>query len=189
MARPVRFNPQQDLDGVVELFWERGYHDVCVEDIVHRTGLNRHTLYGSYGSKMGLFQAALDHYTQRNVQAIDDVLLGESPPEDRLAAILELCRKSDHPFWRDVLTRGCLASRTADELGGQHPELKQPMNTLGRHLVARIREVVGEAQASGQVRSELDADDVAAAIGSAVLAPLAWEGAATRPLAVLSLIR
>lgn len=180
--------PDRTLDEVVDLFWLRGYHDVCIEDIVHSTGLNRHTLYDHFGSKLGLFRAALDRYAEQRRSDLDALLLAEGSPRERLDALVAAVTRSDHPFGSMLRERGCLAARTADQLGRSHPELRLAMDTVGRHLLARVAQVVREGQACGELRSDVDADDAAAVVTACVLAPLAWDGAGERCAAVLALL-
>jgi TetR/AcrR family transcriptional repressor of nem operon len=188
MTVPHAAEPQATLDEVVELFWEKGYHDVCVEDIVHRTGLNRHTLYGNFGSKLGLFRAALAHYLERNVRAIDEALPSRGGAQERITALLALRSNAEHPFWRGVRERGCLAARTADELGREHPELKQPMDDLGRHLLGRVEAIVREGQVAGEIANDRDPADIASIVVSCFMAPLAWSGAHVSPQALSSIL-
>ena len=50
-----------------DVFWSHGYEDTAVADLEGATGLNRSSLYHSFGSKRGLFDAAVESY-------LDDVV-------------------------------------------------------------------------------------------------------------------
>jgi len=188
MDSQVPTQPVALLDDVVELFWQRGFHDVCVEDIVRHTGLNRHTLYGKFGSKLGLFREALDHYAVRNIQAFDEVLVDGPSARASLAALLQLRDNDQHPFWSAVRTRGCLAARTVDELGREHPELKQPMDDVGRHLLTRVEELLRRGQAEGEINPRHSPPELAAVFVACFVAPLAWSGVRVQPEALLALL-
>ncbi len=62
MARPIRFDPAQVLQIAARVFFEQGYANTGVADIVARAGVSRHSLYARWGDKEGLFQAALPVY-------------------------------------------------------------------------------------------------------------------------------
>ena len=62
MARPRSFDPAQTLSTAMKVFWERGYFNTSVDDLVAATGVSRYGLYDVYENKHGLFLAALDHY-------------------------------------------------------------------------------------------------------------------------------
>ncbi|MEM9195813.1 MAG: TetR/AcrR family transcriptional regulator [Myxococcota bacterium] len=62
MARPRSFDPDHALGAALEVFWTRGYADTSIADIVVATGVNRHSLYATWGDKDGLYRAALRRY-------------------------------------------------------------------------------------------------------------------------------
>jgi TetR/AcrR family transcriptional repressor of nem operon len=49
------------------VFWSRGYEDTSLPDLEAATGLNRSSIYHSFASKRGLFDAAVESY-------LDDVI-------------------------------------------------------------------------------------------------------------------
>jgi len=72
MARPINFDPQQVLLTATRVFYERGYEQTGIEDIVRAAGVSRHSLYLRWGDKDGLFAACLEvygGYTQGTVMA------------------------------------------------------------------------------------------------------------------------
>lgn len=62
IGRPRGFEPQQVLDIATRLFWEHGYDGVSISDLTEATGINRRSLYASFGSKEELFRRAVEHY-------------------------------------------------------------------------------------------------------------------------------
>lgn len=44
------------------VFWEQGYAETALPDLEAATGLRRSSLYHAFGSKRGLFDAAVDNY-------------------------------------------------------------------------------------------------------------------------------
>jgi TetR/AcrR family transcriptional repressor of nem operon len=49
----------------MQLFWEKGYEATSVQDLVEGMGINRFSLYDTFGSKHDLFLKALDRYRTR----------------------------------------------------------------------------------------------------------------------------
>src|SRR5258708_12228749 len=65
MARPRRFDPDEVIDRSMREFWERGYRDTSVDDLVEATGVRPGSLYNAFpGGKRGLFLRALDRYSK-----------------------------------------------------------------------------------------------------------------------------
>jgi len=71
MARPVEYDLEKVLDNAMELFWQKGYENVSMADLVSYTGLNRRTMYSLFIDKEGIFKDALDnYYTKRSSKII-----------------------------------------------------------------------------------------------------------------------
>lgn len=59
MARPRGFDTETLLQQAGELFIRRGFNATSIDEIVHATGVVRGSLYSIFGSKQGIFVAAL----------------------------------------------------------------------------------------------------------------------------------
>jgi TetR/AcrR family transcriptional repressor of nem operon len=65
MARPRKFDPDEVLDRSMREFWERGYRDTSVDDLVEATGVQPGSLYNAFrGGKRELFLGALERYSK-----------------------------------------------------------------------------------------------------------------------------
>src|SRR5256885_10042157 len=84
MRTASRKQSDERLDRAVSLFWERGYYDVSVDELVNRTGLHRAAVYGQFGSRQRLFEAALRRYRETIVANFFAEL---EPPSAGLAEI------------------------------------------------------------------------------------------------------
>ena len=54
-----RTRPDEGLGRAMDVFWERGFYDTSIDELVNRTGLHRAGVYGKFGSKRRLFEASL----------------------------------------------------------------------------------------------------------------------------------
>ena len=64
MPRVKRFNEDEVLAKAMHLFWERGYSATSIQDLVDRLGINRASLYATYGGKEELFDRAFMQYLE-----------------------------------------------------------------------------------------------------------------------------
>ena len=65
MARPLQFDPDEVIDRSMHEFWERGYRDTSVDDLVRATGVRPGSLYNAFpGGKRGLFLETLHRYSE-----------------------------------------------------------------------------------------------------------------------------
>lgn len=58
-------NREKILSCALELFYERGYDAVGVQEIVDRAGITKPTLYYYFGSKQGLLQRLMEEHYER----------------------------------------------------------------------------------------------------------------------------
>ncbi|MEU3413139.1 MULTISPECIES: TetR/AcrR family transcriptional regulator [unclassified Streptomyces] len=58
------FDPDTALDTALRLFWRQGMATTGIQDIVAATGLNRSSLYATFGGKRELYVAALNRYVE-----------------------------------------------------------------------------------------------------------------------------
>ncbi len=49
----------------MQAFWRKGYEATSIQDLVEQMGINRFSLYDTFGDKHRLYLAALDRYRQK----------------------------------------------------------------------------------------------------------------------------
>ena len=74
MGRPRTFDCDIALDQAMEVFWRHGYEGATIAQLTDAMGINPPSLYAAFGSKEGLLKAALDRYTARRAEWMDEVL-------------------------------------------------------------------------------------------------------------------
>lgn len=68
MARTLAFDRTQVVQNARSIFWSRGYEAASIPELELATGLSRSSIYNSFGSKRGLFDAAVDSYLEEIVR-------------------------------------------------------------------------------------------------------------------------
>src|SRR4029453_18026773 len=84
MARPRGFAADEGLGRATEVFWARGYEATSVQDLVDALGVNRASLYATFGDKAQLFSAVIHRYRENVNAVIRDAL---APPAAGAAAV------------------------------------------------------------------------------------------------------
>lgn len=98
MTRTAAFDRETVIRAARDVFWREGYAETALPALEKATGLNRSSIYNSFGSKRGLFDAAVDNYlnevvrprlrplTQESVEptALSDYLSGLSKAFEKL---------------------------------------------------------------------------------------------------------
>ncbi|RKT54302.1 TetR/AcrR family transcriptional regulator [Saccharothrix australiensis] len=88
MGRPRGFDEAEVVRAAAALFAGRAYDGVSVDDLVTHLGVHRNSLYKTFGSKRGLYQAALRRCLEHEVRPLVEALRSAADPAEaaRLAA-------------------------------------------------------------------------------------------------------
>jgi TetR/AcrR family transcriptional regulator, transcriptional repressor for nem operon len=154
MARPKEFDPDAAAQEAMEAFWERGYAATSVNDLLAEMGLNRGSLYGTFGDKKKLFLAALDKYSEQRGQELRDLL---DRPGSARSALVELVQRSAGCCMTEQGRRGCLAGKAAMELAPQDKDVGDWLKKYHRRNVDLVARAIARGQEQGEIRSSLDA--------------------------------
>ncbi len=155
MPRPKEFDPGEALDQAVQLFWRQGYEATSVQDLVEHMGINRFSLYDTFGDKHQLYLAALDRYRQK---VASESLACLEHSREGLAAIrryfLQLLDSTTTPQG----TKGCLMANSAVEVASRDLEAAARVQAYLAgsdeafyHALVRAREK-GEIRKSASLR-------------------------------------
>lgn len=152
MGRPVEFDQSEVLGSVVKLFWERGYKATSMKNICEVTGLQPGSVYAAFGSKRGLFLAAINAYYEQSIHNLKAILTSGGTPLERIRELFmyivrDTCRKDSHGC---MLVNALLETRTDDA------ELRKRIATMFLGLEITIKEVLVEAAACGELDSGKD---------------------------------
>jgi TetR/AcrR family transcriptional repressor of nem operon len=163
MARPRSFDPDVVVDRAMQRFWDDGYAGTSPQALVEATGLNRSSLYNAFGSKQGMFLAALERYVRDETGVLIAILDGDGPPLERLRRALRLVVAAAA---EDRDGRGCLVTNTAIE--GADPEVRERVAAVLRTQRDAFARTVAEAREAGETHADLDPDAAASVLLSAI---------------------
>jgi AcrR family transcriptional regulator len=180
-GRPRCFCVDGALDKALDVFWRKGYDGTSLSDLTEAMGINRPSLYATYGNKEELFIKVLDRYAERYGSFVTDAL--ERPNvSEAIEGLLKggVCglSSSDHP-------RGCLNVQGALACSDSAETMK---NELGRRrgmVQSLIQQRLEKAQTEGQLSNDSDPKALAAFVATVLhgMSIQANGGATTEELA------
>jgi TetR/AcrR family transcriptional repressor of nem operon len=159
MARVREFDTDQAVRQAMDLFWERGYEATTLQELTGSLGIGRGSFYAAFGSKDGLYQAALTRYQQDQAQPMLDAL---AAAQDVKSALREVLDGVVAQAVSDERRRGCLMVNAATE---RIPH-DATTTTAVRRVLASIRDTIEEALRQGQGRGEVSAEKDPRALAS-----------------------
>lgn len=122
-GRPRSFDPDEVLDQARAVFWNLGYSATSLDDIAAATGLNRPSLYATFGDKHALYIAALARSQREATRALAAGLRIEAPLRAVLQTILD--RTVDVYRVGSAGQRGCFLIGTAVTQAVDDPEARR----------------------------------------------------------------
>ena len=113
MPRVKLFDKNEVLNKAMELFWKKGYHATSIQDLVSFLGINRGSLYDTYGGKKELFDKAFQLYRTNNSNGVTTFF--ESQDEVK-KGFRELFEMGINEAITDRDQKGCFVVNTTTEL-------------------------------------------------------------------------
>lgn len=156
-GRPRGFDAGEALDRALEVFWRQGYEGTALSDLTAAMGINRPSLYATFGNKEALFRRVLDRYADGPASFAGRAL--ELPrARDVIEALvygaIELTTGPDTP-------RGCINVRTAQACGPDAEPARHEAMTRRAADHAALRRRLRRAQAQGDLPPGTDPGDLA----------------------------
>jgi len=118
MPRTKSFDVDEALERAVELFWLNGFAATSMEDLVQHLGINRGSLYATFGSKEQLYERALNRYREQSVEWFNQLMDHDDRPlRHRVESLLMSSVVSENDW-------GCLMVNAAAERNAVHEGTK-----------------------------------------------------------------
>ncbi|QQQ78266.1 TetR/AcrR family transcriptional regulator [Saccharothrix sp. 6-C] len=144
------FDPEAVLDSVEELFWRRGASTTGVQDIVSATGVNRSSLYATFGGKRELYVAALRRYADRRSGPVFRRLAeddrGLPAIADFFRALIGVRCAGEHARW------GCMVTNAHAGAENDDPDVRAVLHDHHDRLRAAMGAALERARAAGELR-------------------------------------
>ena len=152
MARPRKFDREEALNAAVQTFWTHGFEGAGMESLTAAMAIGRQSIYGAFGSKKALYLEALRAYSAGNVAALVIALRKAKSPLEALKLVLLT------PIELNGAERakGCFGINAVCEFGQSDAEVTAVLSVSGRILQIALVDLAREAQARGEINSEID---------------------------------
>ncbi|MEO1701724.1 MAG: TetR/AcrR family transcriptional regulator [Pseudomonadota bacterium] len=153
MARKEKYDSDQTLNRATSLFWMQGYHATSMKDLETALDLGPGSIYARYGSKAGVFEAALKNYAAGRRTELERYLAAHDMVLDGLAAYAgsfsNLCE-------RDAPSVACMMMKSVTELHATEPTLQTVASELLDATEAMFAEQFQRAKSAGELAHDAD---------------------------------
>ena len=164
-----RFNIEETLTRAMQTFWSHGYEATSMQDLVNATGVNRASLYATYGDKRELFLTALKKYDREIRGRMLTELSNTTNPSQAIAAVFDKFIDQTRAVQENW---GCFLVNTALELAPHDSDIAGMVNTAQDEIEAFFLTMIRKGQETGEFDSEADAEQLAHQVLASLLGML-----------------
>ena len=155
MPRQEEFNRADIISKATQVFWDKGYNGTSIQDLVDATGLNRSSIYNSFGSKQSLYKASLEQYEAESNKVFQKALLKSSGPLEAIKRILSTAIETTS---QEEKGRGCFIMNCKAELSDTDSELRNWLIKNQDKSINLFKDLVIEGQREGQINELISAE-------------------------------
>lgn len=148
-----QFDVDAALAKAMEAFWQRGYEATSMQDLVDRMGVNRGSLYATYGDKHAIFVAALRRYDETMRRDFIADIEARLPPRAAIRAMFDAFIEA---VACKAPNRGCFLTNSALELAARDDAVGAIVARSQEGIEAFFQRAILAGQAQGEFSAGID---------------------------------
>ncbi|RUO23006.1 TetR family transcriptional regulator [Aliidiomarina minuta] len=180
VGRPRAFDVDNALEQALDVFWRKGYEGTSMADLTQAMGINKPSLYATFGNKEALFLKAIKLYEERPgaffYSALKQPTAYEVAERILYGAACSMA-DSDHP-------QGCVIVQGALSCSEESDSVKKALIELRCEGGEALHNRFLQAQKEGDLPADVDAKVLSRYLGTVVqgMAIQATNGASSEQL-------
>jgi AcrR family transcriptional regulator len=151
-GRPRAFDEEAVLRCAVEVFWRHGYDGTSLSALTDAMGINRPSLYSTFGSKEQLFKRAFERYHDAQVATARAAL--DQPTA--YASIEAFLRSSADGLTADSHPAGCFSIQGGLACSPENARISEALAAGRAATEAALRERLSRAAVEGDLPDGVD---------------------------------
>lgn len=149
---PKQFDQDQALSKALQLFWMKGYEATSMQELVEAMGINRASLYQTYGNKYDLYVASMDRYIDTSIELFRQTLENTGPALGSLQTLFQnlILNSLQSGMY------GCFINNTAVELGVHDQALAKKIRDVWDQFEDVFTQIIQRAIDNGELKPDID---------------------------------
>lgn len=143
MGRKLAFDADRVLHKAMKLFWLKGYEATSMQDLVDELGINRFSVYNTFGDKKEIFIKVLMHYRKTVLAYLLVPLKSDKPARQRLDDYFVLLLEQ---LQSEAGSLGCMMQNTGLSQISKDADVRSVLKLLVDDLRDAIFNAINEIQ-------------------------------------------
>ena len=140
VARKKNYDEREVVEKAMNLFWKNTYESTSMQMLEKEMGINKFSIYASFGNKHGLFLASLAYYKEKVGTIVKKFASGTSGVQDIKQFFIDSVTIID----RDRSQYGCMITNTYNEFAASEDKVIQDemnsfMSTIKELFIEKLR--------------------------------------------------
>ncbi|MDF1748743.1 MAG: TetR/AcrR family transcriptional regulator [Alphaproteobacteria bacterium] len=155
-GRQRAFDKEEALDAAMTVFWQNGYGNTSMAELVSAMGINKPSLYAAFGNKEDLFVATLRRYIDNHGKPNAAVLFEtEKPFKERLRRFL---KQTAEMQCNPRFPGGCLITSCTDESNAEAfpPKALKEISDINAFILDKFIKLFSDEINAGTLKSSHD---------------------------------
>jgi TetR/AcrR family transcriptional regulator, transcriptional repressor for nem operon len=165
MPKTKQFDEAEVLQRARELFREKGYNGTSMDELVKVTGLNRSSLYDTFGDKRNLYIRSLEEYQQNTLRLREESLQKITSPRKKIQYMFN---QSVKEILSDPRRKGCFMVNATTELANQDKKVSKLAGSNMECMEGLFYQWIKEGQAIGEIANLYNAKALARYLFSSI---------------------
>ena len=164
VGRPRAFDKEVALEKALEVFWRKGYDGTSLADLTEAMGINKPSMYSTFGNKDQLFLQAIELYENRPCAFFEPALEEPTAHEfvkKMLYGAAASFADSSHP-------QGCVIVQGALSCSETASAVKEALLERRREGEQRVCERLQRAQEEGDIPATTNVPALARYLGTVI---------------------
>jgi len=158
MPRVKKFNEEETLNKAMCLFWRNGFHATSMQDLVAYLGINRASIYDTYGGKKELFDKAFAHYRAVNRKQLQAFLESQKNVKEGFRKLFE---RGISEAACDTERKGCFVINVTTELVPNDEEMLAVIHENKEFMITSFEDFIKIGIESGEISAEKNSKNLA----------------------------
>lgn len=158
MARTLEFDREAVLDKAMHLFWANGYEATSMARLEQVLGINKFSIYNTFGNKHALFMASLARYEE---QMFSQLLAALTAKGEGLAAIERSLDFLEQSMQQHSKHLGCFMLNSGIEKSASDAAVSAQVQNMNRKLEDAFYQALSIAQQGGEISKKLNLQEFA----------------------------